>query len=68
MKMEKTNKAEKFLEDLQYLIIQQGGKFFYRDELLNMTLKECIESFYPNNIYFSLESKENEDRDISSKK
>ena len=58
-------KQEKEIEDLQEAIINAGGKFFRKDELLQMTFGEMLESFIPNSIQFNfkhvrLEENEND--------
>ena len=46
-------KQEKEIEDLQEAIINAGGCFIRKDELLQMTFGELLERFIPNNIQFN---------------
>lgn len=48
-----------FLEELQMAIMNANGRFFKREELINMKLGDVIKNFEPNGIYFSVNSNGN---------
>ena len=53
------SEKETLLEDLQEAIVQAGGRFFRKQELLSMSLQQVLEKTIPNQISINIKHKPN---------